>query len=709
MRIWKGYPYPLGAMWTREGVNFALFSSHATAVELCLFDQAQGVEESHRIALTEREDEVWHAFLPDVKPGQLYGYRVHGEWNPAQGARFNPFKLMLDPYAKAIAGDLRWSPALYSYEIGHGAADLKLHAQNNAGQAPKSVVVDDAFDWGGDVPPAHALEDTIIYEAHVKGFTKLWEAIPPELRGTYAGLAHPAAIAYFQSLGITTLELLPVHEHADEPLVAARGLSNYWGYNTLGYFAPQHSYSSRREPGGAVREFKEMVQGLHAADIEVILDVVYNHTAEGNHLGPALSFRGIDNRVYYRLDRENPRYYQDYTGTGNTLNVPHARVLQLIMDSLRYWVTEMHVDGFRFDLAPALAREHHAVGKLSAFFNVIHQDPVVSRVKLIAEPWDVGEGGYHVGNFPVLWCEWNGRYRDTIRKFWRGDDSTIQEMACRLAGSPDLYASSGKKPTASINYVTCHDGFTLYDLVAYNDKHNEANGENNRDGENRNHSWNNGVEGETDDPKIRALRRRMRRNLMVTLLLSQGVPMIYAGDEYGRTQQGNNNAYNQDNTLNWLRWTRTLEESEFQEFVSRLIKLRTEHPVFHRPKFFQEKNILDSQLDDIAWLHTDGTRLEAEEWATASRSHAGLLLNGHAMGLTDFHGTPLRDNLFYLILNANKEELAFVLPPNAANQWRLILDTTCETGFPTAPPLHAAGTHLPVPAHSVLLLEEKAL
>ncbi|PAW80149.1 MAG: glycogen debranching enzyme GlgX [Verrucomicrobia bacterium Tous-C9LFEB] len=704
MKIWKGNPYPLGATWTGEGVNFAVFSQHATGVELCLFDSADHGREIGRIPMTEQQDEVWHVFLPSVRPGQLYGYRVHGEWQPDQGARFNPFKLLIDPYARALHGDVQWGPSLYSYEQGHLEADLKFSPVDNATAVPKGVVVDPAFDWQGDERPSRALEDTVIYETHVRGFSKLWKELPAELRGTYAGLANGRSIDYLLRLGITAVELLPIHAHLDEPFLPGKGLSNYWGYNTLGFFAPHGPYAHQRGLGDSVVEFKEMVRRLHSAGIEVILDVVYNHTAEGNHLGPTLSMRGFDNQVYYRLVRDNPRYYQDYTGTGNTLNAPNPRVLQLIMDSLRYWVTEMHVDGFRFDLAPALARESHAVSKLSAFFAVIHQDPVISRVKLIAEPWDIGEGGYHVGNFPVLWCEWNGRYRDTIRRFWKRDGGQLKDLAYRLTGSPDLYAPSSKRPTASINFITCHDGFTLADLVSYSEKHNENNGEGNRDGEMRNNSWNCGVEGETDDVTIRRLRRRQRRSLLVSLFLSQGVPMLCAGDEYGRTQNGNNNAYCQDNETSWLVWNRNEEQKTFQLFLEKLIKFRNGHPVFHRPHFFQDREVLRSSLRDLTWLRPDGRRVTNEAWSDSSPHQIGMLLVGSAMGLTNFFGEVISDDTFYIAFNSDSEAVDFILPASPET-WLQILNTDAETGFLETPSSHKSGGKVSVTGCSVVVFK----
>jgi isoamylase len=702
MKTWKGYSYPLGATWCGNGVNFALYSQNATAIELCLFDEVAAERESFRISLTEREDEVWHIFLPEARPGQLYGYRVHGPWNPERGQRFNPFKVLLDPYARSLAGPFTYPASMYAYELLHPDSDLRMSQLDNSAVVPKSVVIDPAFDWTGDVPPKRPLEETVIYEVHAGGFSKLWEEIPTELRGTYLGLSHPAAIAYFLNLGVTAIELLPIQEIADEPFLEPKKLLNYWGYNTIGFFAPAHRYATASSTGAEVREFKEMVRAFHRAGLEVILDVVYNHTAEGNHLGPSLCYRGIDNQVYYRLVPHQPRYYTDYTGTGNTLNVPHPRVLQLIMDSLRYWVEEMHVDGFRFDLAPTLARESHAVSKASAFFSVIHQDPVISRVKLIAEPWDIGEGGYHVGNFPFLWCEWNGRYRDTLREFWMGNPLPISEMAYRLMGSPDLYASNSKRPTASINFVTCHDGFTLADLVAYNEKHNEANQEGNNDGSNQNHSWNCGVEGPTTDAEILRMRRRQRRNLLISLMLSQGVPMLCAGDEYGRTQGGNNNAYCQDNPISWLSWDRSPEEKAFQAFASRLIKFRAQHPIFHRPKFFQER----TGLRDVSWLRADATELSRADCENTTQAHMGLLLVGHDMDVRDFEGNAITDDTFYLIFNAEAHEVSFTLPGNEQVTWENVLDSSQEDSFLLLPTSHAAGAAIITASRSLHLFRQ---
>ena len=587
MRIWPGRPYPLGATWDGAGVNFALFSEHATKVELCLFDSADARKESEPpIPLTEYTDMTWHCYLPDVQPDQLYGYRVHGPYDPANGHRFNPKKVLLDPYAKAVGRDLKWDDSLFGYKIGDPNADLTPDDRDSAAFAPLAAVVDEAFTWGDDRPPRTPWHQTLIYELHVKGFTKRMPDVPEKIQGTYAGVACEAAIEHLRSLGVTAVELMPVHHHVNDRHLLERGLSNYWGYNTLAFFAPDTHYTAAATARESVHQFKMMVRGLHAAGFEVILDVVYNHTAEGNQLGPTLSMRGVDNASYYRLSPEDKRYYLDFTGCGNTLNMVNPRVLQLIMDSLRYWVLEMHVDGFRFDLASTLARELHAVNKLGAFFDIIQQDPILSQVKLIAEPWDVGEGGYQVGNFPVLWTEWNGKYRDNVRSFWKGDGGTASEFATRLAGSSDLYEQSGRLPHASINFVTCHDGFTLQDLVSYNEKHNEANGEGNKDGSSDNHSWNCGAEGPTDDPAIKALRERQKRNLIATLFLSQGVPMLCGGDELSHTQKGNNNAYCQDNDLTWLNWELNPEQKDFLEFVRKAARIWREQPVFQRRKFF---------------------------------------------------------------------------------------------------------------------------
>src|ERR1700694_2020297 len=612
VKIWLGHPYTLGATWLGNGVNFSLFSDLATSVDLCLFENIDARQENIRIPMTEQTDQVWHVFLPDARPGQLYGYRVSGPYDPERGLRFNSSKLLLDPYAKAIAGEINWADEMFAYVVGDKLEDLTRDFRDDAWGMPKAVVIDNAFDWGNDKRPGIPLHRSVIYEVHVKGFTKLWSNVPEELRGTYAGVGSAAAIEYLKELGVTAVELLPVHAHIDDKGLIDRGLRNYWGYNTIGFLAPEAKYSSSGAMGGQVTEFKTMVRNLHAAGLEVILDVVYNHTAEGNHLGPTLSFRGIDNLAYYRLLPEDARLYMEFTGTGNTFNLLHPRTLQLVMDSLRYWVNDMHVDGFRFDLASSLARDQNGVNKLHAFFEIIHQDPVISQVKLIAEPWDVGEGGYQVGNFPVLWAEWNGKYRDEVRRFWKGDEGRIGEMAYRLTGSPDLYQTTGRRPYASINFITAHDGFTLNDLVSYNDKHNEANGENNHDGDNHNNSWNCGVEGATDDPEINELRARQRRNFLATLFLSQGVPMLYAGDEWARTQNGNNNAYCHDNELSWLSWEHNAEQKELLTFTKKLIQLRRDHPVFRRPKFFQGRRIRGSEIRDVMWVNPGGNEESAE-------------------------------------------------------------------------------------------------
>jgi isoamylase len=591
MRVWPGKSYPLGATWDGAGVNFALFSEHASKVELCLFDNPDANKEIQRVPFREYSDLVWHAYLPDVLPGQLYGYRVHGPYEPAKGHRFNPHKVLLDPYAKAIGRDLRWDDSVFGYKLGDAQADLALDERDDAAFAPLAAVIDSAFTWGDDRPPRTPWHQTLIYEVHVKGFTKLHPEVPDKVRGSYAGLASEAALRHLKELGVTAVELLPVHHPINDRFLQERKLSNYWGYNTLAYLAPASRYVAPDVPQDAVQQFKSMVRALHGAGIEVILDVVYNHTAEGNQLGPTLSFRGIDNAAYYRLVADQPRYYMDYTGCGNTLNMRHPRVLQLIMDSLRYWVLEMHVDGFRFDLASTLARELHEVDRLGAFFDIIQQDPIVSQVKLIAEPWDVGPGGYQVGNFPVLWTEWNGKYRDCVRKFWKGDGGTVSEFATRLSGSSDLYQDDGRMPHASINFITCHDGFTLHDLVSYNSKHNEANGENNKDGADDNNSWNCGAEGKTDDAAIVALREQQKRNFLATLLLSLGVPMICGGDELSHTQQGNNNAYCQDSELTWLHWDLDEPRQRFLDFVRRLIDIWKTNPVLQRRKFFKGRSI----------------------------------------------------------------------------------------------------------------------
>jgi isoamylase len=703
-KVWLGYPYPLGATWNEQGVNFAVYSENAAGVDLCLFDTVDAPQENIRIRLTEQSDQVWHVFLPDIRPGQLYGYRVYGPYQPEKGMRFNGSKLLLDPYAKAIAGTVNWSDEMFGYPIGDPEEDLARDYRDDAWGIPKSVVIDPAFDWGKDQLPRTPLHRSVIYEVHVKGFSQRCPDISEKERGSYAALGSTVAIDYFKKLGITAVELLPVHHHVDDKVLVDRGLRNYWGYNTIGYFAPDSRYSSSGIHGEQVREFKAMVKSLHAAGIEVILDVVYNHTAEGNHLGPTLCFRGVDNASYYRLVADNPRYYMDYTGTGNTLNVMQPRVLQLIMDSLRYWVTEMHVDGFRFDLASTLARELHEVDKLGGFFDIIHQDPILSQVKLIAEPWDVGEGGYQVGNFPVLWAEWNGRYRDALRRYWKGDEGHVGELAYRLTGSPDLYQTTGKRPYASINFITSHDGFTLNDLVSYNEKHNEANGENNQDGDNNNNSWNCGAEGPTKDAKVLQLRRRQRRNFLATLFLSQGVPMLCSGDEYGRTQAGNNNAYCQDNEISWLDWDRDDDAQRLFEFTSRLIHFRHEHPIFRRPKFFQGRRIRGSDIKDVMWFAPHGEEMIDEEWNADFVRCLGMLLSGDAMDVRTFEGEPIHDDTFLLLCNAYYEPISFVLPGKEGVRWELILCTDSNTGFLERVKSHDAGEELELMDRSLCLL-----
>ena len=675
MRQRPGRPYPLGATWDGEGVNFALFSENATGVDLCLFDSEHQQRETVRLPMEECTDLVWHVYLPEVRPGHLYGYRVHGPYDPSVGHRFNPSKLLIDPYAKAITGTVKWSDAMFGYQIGQSDADLSIDERNNAGNVPKCMVVDQSFSWGNDRLLQIPWAQTVIYEVHVRGFTMNHPDVPERLRGTYEGLASPPMIAHLQSLGVTAVELLPVHHFVNDQFLVEKGLNNYWGYNSIGYFAPDIRYSAFPREGRKVYEFKTMVKTLHSAGIEVILDVVYNHTGEGNHLGPTLSFRGIDNAAYYRLSPDDPRYYMDYTGCGNTLNVRHPRTLQMIMDSLRYWVCDMHVDGFRFDLASTLARELHDVDRLSAFFDIIHQDPILSQVKLIAEPWDLGEGGYQVGNFPPGWAEWNGKYRDVVRGFWKGGSGLLGEFASRLAGSSDLYGRSGRQPYASINFVTAHDGFTLTDLVSYDQKHNDANQEGNRDGTNDNDSWNCGAEGPTDDPAIQQLRDRQKRNFFATLLLSQGVPMICGGDEIGRTQGGNNNAYCQDNDISWFDWNLTKPQLELLEFVKQLISIKKEHPVFHRRRFFQGKQIKDSEVKDIAWFGSDGKEMTEEDWDKGLLT-LGIRLAGDAIEEMDELGNPIIDDSFLLLLNAYHEPVTFTLPAHKKGvAWEWVFDT----------------------------------
>lgn len=674
-RVWPGRPHPLGATWDGAGVNFALFSEHATRVELCLFQSAEASKESVSIPLSEQTDLVWHCYLPDVRPGQLYGYRVHGPYDPNRGHRFNANKILLDPYAKAIGRDFRWSNAMFGYRVGDPAEDLSLDDRDNADCAPLAAVVAGDFRWGGDRPLRTPWHKTVIYEMHVRNFTMRHPGVPLHLRGTYGGLATRAAIGHLQSLGVTAVELMPVHHYVNDRHLADKGLCNHWGYNTLAYFAPATRYVAG-SPIGAVDEFKRMVRRLHRAGLEVILDVVYNHTGEGNHLGPTLSLRGLDNMSYYRLVRNRPRYYMDYTGCGNTLNMLCPRVLQLIMDSLRYWVLEMHVDGFRFDLASTLARELHEVDRLGAFFDIIHQDPVLSQVKLIAEPWDLGEGGYQVGNFPVLWTEWNARYRDTVRRFWRGDGNTRSDFATRLCGSSDLYEHSGRKPYASINFVTSHDGFSLADLVSYNEKHNEANSEKNRDGDPHNLSWNCGVEGPTNNPAILAIRERQMRNLFATLMLSQGVPMIRSGDEFLHTQRGNNNPYCQDNDLNWLNWELPSGSRDFLAFARRAIQLRFGQPVLRRRQFFQGRPIRGGETYDLVWLTLAGQEMKESDWTCHHSRTLAVRLEGKMVGEVDDRGQPILGNTLLVLFNVEDREVEFTLPAVAGHEyWKTALDT----------------------------------
>src|SRR5438034_1811208 len=708
IKTWLGYPYPLGATWLGNGVNFALFSEHATSVDLCLFDRIEAPEENVRIPVTEHTDQVWHIFLAEAQQGQIYGYRVSGPYEPEIGMRFNSSKLLLDPYAKAIAGRVEWGDEMYGYVVGGEKEDLTRDFRDDAWGMPKAVVIDNAFNWDGDRKLGRPLAESIIYEVHVKGFSKLSPGVPPELRGTYAGLGSTWAIDHFQNLGVTAVELLPVHVHVDDKALVDRGLSNYWGYNTIGFFAPEARYSSSGDLGGQVAEFKTMVRNLHAAGIEVILDVVYNHTAEGSHRGPTLSFRGVDNPAYYRLSPENARLYLDFTGTGNTFNLLRSRTLQLVMDSLRYWVNDMHVDGFRFDLASTLARDAKGVNKLHPFFEIIHQDPVISQVKLIAEPWDVGEGGYQVGNFPPGWAEWNGKYRDTIRRYWKGDWGQVGELAFRLTGSSDLYEQGGRRPPASINFVTAHDGFTLADLVAYTEKRNAANGEENRDGSDDNYSWNCGAEGPTDDAAVRALRERQQRNVLATLLLSQGVPMLSGGDEVARTQRGNNNAYCQDNETSWFAWPPTGSAAQLLDFTRRLIRLRLDHPVFQRRRFFQGRRIHGSAVTDLSWLRPDGSEMTDEEWGNWHSRCLGLQLAGDAIEEMDDEGLPVRDETFLLLLNAHDEAVPFVLPKHEPHlEWELCLDTR-DWELVSDGRLFKGGEPYPLEGHTLAVLRQRA-
>ncbi|WP_067831597.1 glycogen debranching protein GlgX [Actinomadura kijaniata] len=705
-QVWPGDPYPLGAHFDGAGTNFAVFSEAAERVDLCLFDR-DGNE--RRQPLPEVDAFVWHGYLPGIMPGQRYGYRVHGPYDPSRGHRCNPNKLLLDPYSQAIEGAIDWDQACFGYTFGDPRS---RNDEDSAPHTMRSVVVSPYFDWGDDRPPRTPYHDTVIYEAHVKGLTKRHPDIPPELRGTYAGVAHPVMIEHYERLGITAIELMPVHQFVHDDMLVKRGLRNYWGYNTIGFFAPHNEYSAAGQRGEQVLEFKAMVKALHEAGIEVILDVVYNHTAEGNHMGPTLSFRGLDNASYYRLVDSDPRYYMDTTGTGNSLLMRSPHVLQMIMDSLRYWVTEMHVDGFRFDLAATLARELHEVDRLSAFFDLVQQDPVVSQVKLIAEPWDVGEGGYQVGNFPPLWTEWNGQYRDTIRDYWRGQPGTMPDFASRLTGSSDLYADDGRKPLASINFVTCHDGFTLHDLVSYNVKHNDANGEANRDGTDDNRSWNCGYEGPADDLDVVALRERQKRNFLATLFLSQGVPMIGHGDELGRTQRGNNNAYCQDTELSWIDWDSLIENFPLLDFAQRLSRLRRKHHVFRRRRFFQGSRNINMpaggdrpDLPDLVWFTPGGNEMTQADWSAGFNKSLAVFLNGDAITEPGRRGERLRDDSFLLMFNAHEGDLRFALPPGRyGGMWIKVLDTADPMLAEAESPVVKAGETILVESRSVQVL-----
>ncbi|MBD2510991.1 glycogen debranching protein GlgX [Nostoc muscorum FACHB-395] len=704
--VWPGNVYPLGASWDGKGTNFALFSENATGVELCLFDA-----DNHeiRLTLTEKNNFVWHAYLPGVGPGQRYGFRVHGPWAPELGHRFNPNKLLIDPYAKAIDGEISDTAAIFGYSLDAPEQDLAFSDLDNAETMPKCIVVDQSFDWGDDKLLSIPWHETIIYETHVRGFTKLHPEIPEELRGTYAGLAHPVAIQYLQQLGITSVELMPVHHFLSSPgFLVNKGLKNYWGYDSINYFTPYSGYSASGSVGQQVTEFKQMVKDLHSAGIEVILDVVYNHTGEGNHLGPTLSLRGIDNVVYYRLVKDNSRYNMDFTGCGNSLNVRHAQVLKLIMDSLRYWVTEMHIDGFRFDLASALARELYEVDNLAAFFDIIHQDPILADVKLIAEPWDLGEGGYQVGNFPLRWSEWNGRYRDTVRDFWRGEDDSLGQFAYCFTGSPDLYQANGRNPSASINFVTAHDGFTLNDLVSYNEKHNQDNGEDSRDGESHNRSWNCGVEGETNDPDVIRLRQRQRRNFLATLMLSQGIPMLLGGDEIGCTQKGNNNVYCQDNEIAWRDWSLQKSNSELLDFARELIYFRHQHPVFRRRKWFQGRPIHGFGISDIGWFNDDGSEMTEKQWLVSYAKAMEIFLNGEGILTPGRRGERIIDESFLLFFNAHYETIEFALPNVFKDrEWEIVIDTN-ESRFLSPGKLVMGEQTVPVTDRSLMVLRRLA-
>ena len=709
MELWPGSAFPLGASYDGNGTNFSLFSEAAHMVELCLLDvdEATGTSlpkfegippRERRIELTEVDGHCWHGFVPEIGPGTRYGYRVHGPWDPARGQWCNPDKLLLDPYARAIEGNVRWDEACFAYTFGD---PLDRSTVDSAPFVPQAIVPNPYFDWGNDRPPRIPMHETVIYELHVKGFTQRHPDVPREHRGTYAGLTHPAVIEHLQSLGVTTIELQPVHQFVHDHHLVERNLRNYWGYNSIGFFAPHHEYAATNRIGGQVEEFKQMVRVVHEAGMEVILDVVYNHTAEGNHLGPMLSFKGIDNLAYYRVTKD-PLYYMDYTGTGNTLNMQHPHSLQLVMDSLRYWVSEMHVDGFRFDLASTLARGLHDVDRLSAFFELIQQDPVISQVKLIAEPWDIGEGGYQVGNFPAQWSEWNGKYRDTVRDYWRGEDQTLQEFASRLTGSSDLYESDSRRPSASINFVTAHDGFTLADLVSYNDKRNMANGEDGNDGESHNRSWNCGAEGPTDEPDVNELRRRQQRNFLTTLLLSQGVPMLLSGDEMGRTQQGNNNVYCQDNELSWVDWGDAKENSDLLEFTRHVAALRRDHPVFRRRRWFKGRNIRSSAEREIAWFNPDGSEMSDRDWEAGYTKVFAVVLNGAGIPYPGPRGERITDDAFLLLFNAHYEPLEWTLPTDFSPFWTVEIDTSHPVR--PHPQTWKAGDSLRLDARSVMVL-----
>ena len=699
LEIWPGEPYPLGASYDGAGTNFSIFSEVAERVEVCFFDNGG---EERRINLPETTGFIWHGYVPGVEPGQRYGFRVHGPWDPGRGHRCNPHKLLLDPYAKAADGHLAFNPAVYGYDFDN---DRRRNDRDSAPYVPRSVVANPFFDWGDDRPPRTPWHETVIYEAHVKGLTATHPDVPKAQRGTYAALAHPAVIEHLTSLGVTAVELMPIHFFIHDHALQERGLKNYWGYNSISFLAPHNGYAYTRKLGAEVQEVKHAIRSLHAAGIEVILDVVYNHTAEGNHLGPTLCFRGIDNRAYYRLEANEMSLYRDYTGCGNTLNMQNPHVLQLIMDSLRYWIVEMHVDGFRFDLASALARELHDVNRLSTFFHIIQQDPIISQVKLIAEPWDLGDGGYQVGNFPPLWSEWNGRYRDTVRDFWRGEERKLAELASRLTGSSDLYECTGRRPYASINFVTCHDGFTLRDLVSYNQKHNLANGEEGRDGENHNRSFNCGAEGETTDDEVLERRRRMQRNFLATLFFSQGVPMLLAGDEFGRTQHGNNNAYCQDNAISWIDWEGV--DNEMWVFTKNLLAFQHDHPVLRRRGWFQGTSARGTDLTDIGWFKPDGEQMSPEDWEMAYARTIGIFLNGDGITARDRHGRPVRDDSLFIILNAHVGSLPFVLPAGINHGgYREVLDTSLEPAWidDANALIHHSGDILAVAGQSVRVL-----